>query len=214
MSPPMPRRFRQAGALPAAPADSPERLGSPADGPAERPSGFPAEGGGGPSAEEIDRVRAFNRFYTRLLGLLDARFMEGELGFSETRVLWEVGHRKECRPRDLTAGLGLDRGYLSRILERLRRKGWVRRGEDRLDRRGTLLTLTPEGAAALERLEDQARERVLPLLEGLSREERARLLTAMDALEDLLAPRRRGAGEPEDRRGRETAPEGGTTDRR
>jgi DNA-binding MarR family transcriptional regulator len=139
------------------------------------------------SAEEVDRVRAFNRFYTRLLGLLDTRFMEGELGFSETRVLWEIGHRNECRPRDLTADLRLDRGYLSRLLEHLRQKGWVRRAQDPRDRRGTILALTPEGETALERLEDQARERILPLLGNLSREELVRLLAAMGTLESLLA---------------------------
>ena len=71
----------------------------------------------------IAEIRRFNRFYTKLLGLLQARYLGSPVGFGEARVLFELGQRPGCRAAQAGQVLGLDRGYLSRLVTALVKKG-------------------------------------------------------------------------------------------
>ena len=148
-------------------------------------------------AEILDRVRSFNRFYTRLLGLFEPRFMGHDLCLTEARVLYEIHRRGSCRARDLLADLDLDRGYLSRLLGTFETRGWVVRDQEVRDRRLRNLSLTPQGEALALDLESRARQRAADLLEPLAGEERTALLEAMGCIEALLASSVRGAEEAE-----------------
>ena len=99
----------------------------------------------GPSAERINAVRRFNRFYTRLIGVLDEGLLESPWSLAQVRVLYELAHSPGTTARDLARDLALDDGYLSRILQGFVRRGLVRRVAAEADARQRTLTLTAAG---------------------------------------------------------------------
>jgi DNA-binding MarR family transcriptional regulator/ribosomal protein S18 acetylase RimI-like enzyme len=117
--------------------------------------------------DHIDRLRAFNRYYTRRLGLLDRSYLGSGLTLTEVRLLYELQHHPGQTARSLARGLGLDEGYLSRCLAAFVRRGWLAQRPDPDDRRVKTLTLTEAGAAAFAPLEAQSRAEVGALLDGL-----------------------------------------------
>src|ERR1700748_115190 len=98
---------------------------------------FPAETGG-----EIAAIRAFNRFYTRKLGVLDQHLGKSTFSLSEARVLYELAHRDSLAAKEIGIELGLDPGYLSRIVQNLDEQGLISRKPLAADRRQIRLTLT------------------------------------------------------------------------
>src|SRR3954471_13920086 len=96
--------------------------------------------------QEIARVRSFNRLVTRQVGALSDRYL-GRLPLGEARVLFEIGSAGAATPRDVRARLGLDSGYLSRVLGSLKRHGLVEETPNPSDRRSKRLRLTLAGRA-------------------------------------------------------------------
>ncbi len=139
------------------------------------------------SARTVAAVRSFNRFYTRLLGLLSETLLGSPVSLTEARILWEISGSSGCRAEDLIASLGVDRGYLSRILRRLERQGLVSRSAHASDARMRILGLTAKGTAFMRRLDSQASGQVRQLLSGLSKERRERLVKAMREIQALLS---------------------------
>lgn len=140
------------------------------------------------AARQVADVRAFNRFYTRLLGLLDERLLDSPVSLTEARVLWEIRARTGLRAEDLIASLGVDRGYMSRILRRLESEGLVSRTPRGDDRRMRVLALTRSGAGFMRRLDAQASAQIVALMARLSGSARARVVRAMREIQELLAP--------------------------
>jgi DNA-binding MarR family transcriptional regulator len=135
---------------------------------------------------DIDAVRRFNRFYTRLIGALDEGHLRSTYSLAEVRVLYELAHRPATTSVELSRVLGLDRGYLSRILRRFTRERLVRRMPVDHDRRQTLLSLTAKGERTFAPLNRGARDHVKDLIEPLSHTERKHLIDAMRTIEELL----------------------------
>ena len=131
-------------------------------------------------------VRRFNRFYTRQIGVLEEHLARSPFSLTEARVLYELAHRADATATALGAELGLDAGYLSRILARFARRGLVARHPSRADRRRTHLALTPRGRAAFGRLDVASEREVGALVGALDAPSRARLAGAMRAIEQLL----------------------------
>ncbi|MGE4421739.1 MAG: MarR family winged helix-turn-helix transcriptional regulator [Pseudodesulfovibrio sp.] len=121
---------------------------------------------------EIDRFRHFNRFYTNYLGLLGNHLYESPVNLSEARVLFELDRSPGASARDLRDRLGLDKGYVSRMIKRFVRQGWVEEHPSAEDGRVKELRLAGPGDA---------------LMAALAPAERKRLLEAMAAIESVLS---------------------------
>jgi DNA-binding MarR family transcriptional regulator/GNAT superfamily N-acetyltransferase len=134
---------------------------------------------------EIARVRSFNRLVTRQAGVVGDRYL-GRRPFGEYRVLFEIG-LEGATPRDLRARLGLDSGYLSRMLGALRRDGLVEARPHASDGRTKQLALTRAGRSELRRLDRISDEHAAAVLAPLTGEQRERLLRAQHEVRHLLA---------------------------
>lgn len=100
----------------------------------------------------VPRVRAFNRDFSRLMGLFEPRYMGSDLSLVEARVLYEIVGRQPVLARDIAAELRLDPGYLSRLVNRLIRRGFIERGRGE-DARERPLSLSDEGRSAFAELD-------------------------------------------------------------
>jgi len=139
---------------------------------------------------QVDAVRSFNRFYTRRIGALGERHLDSPFSLTEMRVLYELAHRDAPAAADLGRDLGLDPGYLSRILRRFESRGLLGRHPSPADARQSLLRLTSKGRAAFAPLEARAKGEVDALLAQVGSRDRRQVVEAMDTIERLLgAPR-------------------------
>src|SRR5512135_1714570 len=133
----------------------------------------------------IDQVRRFNRAVTQRAGALDDAFLARGRPLGQARVLWEIG--PDGRDvRDLRARLGLDSGYLSRLLRALEQDGLITVGASEADRRRRTARLTAEGEAERAELDRRSDQAAAALLGPLSGRQRERLVTAMAEVERLL----------------------------
>jgi DNA-binding MarR family transcriptional regulator/N-acetylglutamate synthase-like GNAT family acetyltransferase len=135
---------------------------------------------------EVAAVRAFNRFYTRKLEVLDQHLLKTPFSLSEARVLFELAHRGDLSAKDIGLELGLDPGYLSRIIQQFDEGGLISRKPLPSDRRQIQLSLTAKGRAAFAKLERTSQDHVGMMLGTLTGEDRRRLLGAMEVIERLL----------------------------
>lgn len=140
-------------------------------------------------AAQAEAVRAFNRFYTRRIGVLDP-YLGSDLSLTEVRVLYELAHREAPSAGELGRDLGLDAGYLSRILRRFETRGWIRRVPAPGDRRRTLVRLTAAGQRAFAPLQQRSRAEAAALLAPLAPAQRQELLDGMERLQRVLEPDR------------------------
>jgi DNA-binding MarR family transcriptional regulator/ribosomal protein S18 acetylase RimI-like enzyme len=141
-----------------------------------------------PSSDAVRAVRRFNRFYTRHLGLLREHLLNSGLSLTEVRVLYEFAHRTGVTSTQLREDLGLDRGYLSRIVGTFEARGWIEAAPAADDRRRIHLSLTGNGRRVFAPLDRRSSAHVAALLGQLSRTDQDRLLAAMRAIETILNP--------------------------
>jgi DNA-binding MarR family transcriptional regulator/N-acetylglutamate synthase-like GNAT family acetyltransferase len=134
----------------------------------------------------IEAVRRFNRFFTRRIGVLREGLLHTPYTLTEARILFEIAHRDEPTATELSRELGLDAGYLSRMLARLERRGLIEKVRSKSDARRRLLSLTPAGTEAFSLLDARSREEIAEMLEGLSVADQRRLLEAMQTIESVL----------------------------
>jgi DNA-binding MarR family transcriptional regulator/GNAT superfamily N-acetyltransferase len=140
----------------------------------------------GVSEERIAAVRKFNRFFTRQIGVLREGLLHSPYSLTEARILFELGQGNQVTASRLGRELGLDAGYLSRILARLEQQGLLEKVRSESDGRQLLLSLTEEGRKAFALLDRRSREEVSEMLTDLSDEEQQRLLKAMHTIESVL----------------------------
>ena len=136
----------------------------------------------------VEAVRRFNRFYTQKIGVLDEGLLHSPYSLTEVRVLYELAHRDRPVAAGLGKELGLDAGYLSRILRGFRAKGLVDRRPSDSDGRQSVLSLTARGRRALAPLEARASEEIAALLKRLPEPRQIRLVGAMRIIESVLEP--------------------------
>jgi DNA-binding MarR family transcriptional regulator/N-acetylglutamate synthase-like GNAT family acetyltransferase len=138
------------------------------------------------SATQIARVRAFNRDYTRRIGVLSEGLLDSPYSLTEVRVMYEIAHRSGVTAGELAEGLDLDRGYLSRMLKGFETKKLLVRTPAPEDGRRQHLRMTPAGMRVFAPLEKRSQEQVRGMLTALDEERRRVLLEAMDMIENAL----------------------------
>jgi DNA-binding MarR family transcriptional regulator/GNAT superfamily N-acetyltransferase len=138
------------------------------------------------TANRIDAVRRFNRLYTRRIGALQQGYMGSPFPLPQARVLYELGQRGECTAGELGGDLDLDGGYLSRLLQGLRRQGMVQGEAAKEDARRVRLSLTPRGRKAYHQLDARSRDLVAGMLEELAAPDQEKLVGALHAVESIL----------------------------
>ena len=140
----------------------------------------------------IEAVRAFNRFYTRRIGVLHEGLLQSKFSLTETRVLWEFAHCDSTTASALARELDLDAGYLSRLLRSLRERGLIRSERSKEDARHVELRLSAAGKRAFAPLDARSRDEVGALLAGLNEEQQQRPLQSIRTIHQLLddAPKR------------------------
>jgi DNA-binding MarR family transcriptional regulator/N-acetylglutamate synthase-like GNAT family acetyltransferase len=144
----------------------------------------------------VEAIRQFNRFYTKQIGVLQEGLLDSPFSLAEVRVLYELAHRQLPSARDLASGLGLDAGYLSRILRGFQKRGLVSKKTSPTDSRQSQLSLTPLGRRTFAPLDARARKEIAILLNRLSAHEQAQLVDAAQKIQKLLDPSPRQHGQP------------------
>lgn len=139
----------------------------------------------------VAAVRRFSRFYTRRIGLLHEGLLGGPLSLTEGRLVWELAQAETLTAKELSAGLDLDSGYLSRLLRGLEERGLIEKRPSMADGRQVLLSLTPAGRDAYAAMDARSREEIGAMLGRLSPPQRHQLAEALGTAERLL-----GGGEP------------------
>ena len=135
---------------------------------------------------DVERMRRFNRFYTRLVGVLDEGHLESPFSLAEARILYELAHRTRPTSSDIAGDLAIDAGYMSRMVKKLERRKIVRRAASPADARQNLLHLTVTGRASFEKLNARAYQAVADLLGKLDEHTRERVARAMAVIEDAF----------------------------
>lgn len=137
--------------------------------------------------QHIDAVRRFNRFYTRHADLLRHDYLGSPFNLAEARLVYELGQRESAIATTLGRELGFDLGYLSRLLQGLKRRGLVQSRRAPHDARQALLSLTEKGRKASATLNGRSREKTATMLSPLHTKERQKLVAALQTVELLLS---------------------------
>jgi DNA-binding MarR family transcriptional regulator/GNAT superfamily N-acetyltransferase len=138
------------------------------------------------SENDIEQVRAFNRFYTGQIGLHREGLLKTPFSLTQARVLYELGRHPGTRSSLLVAELGLDPGYLSRLLKSFDRQRLIKRSPSHQDRRVSDVSLTPGGRAEFERLNARSRAETSQMLAAMTRPHQQRLIECMTTIRQLL----------------------------
>src|SRR5947207_6441080 len=136
--------------------------------------------------DPVQSVRRFNRFYTRQIGVLQEHLLHSQFSLTEVRVLFELAHRENITAVELREELGLDRGYLSRMLQNFEKQGWIKTTSAPGDRRRICLSLTSKGRNVFAPLDRRSSEEVAAMLGRLPSSQQKKLIGAMREIESVL----------------------------
>jgi len=139
--------------------------------------------------QHVEAVRRFSRFYTKHIGLLHEKILRSPFSLAEARVVYELAHHENVTATELSNELGLDAGYLSRILRDFNKRGLVDKGLCEEDGRKKYLKLSDKGQAAFAGINARSRKEIETTLDNLLPADRARLVQAMQTIEALLGAR-------------------------
>lgn len=134
----------------------------------------------------ISEIRSFNRFYTKILGLLDKHILDSPYSLTEVRILLEIGKLHDCTANKLVAKLDIDRGYMSRVLKGFEKSGLIEKKESSEDKRFSILRLTDKGSSILSELEGRSDRQVEGLIGHMSEEEKQKLVASMRSIKSAM----------------------------
>ena len=137
-------------------------------------------------APRVESVRRFNRFYTKQIGILSEHVLKSQFSLAEARVIYELAQREKATATELGGELGLDAGYLSRLLAAFKKRGLIARKPSETDGRQSFIWLTEKGRKAFADLNAHSHNEIESLIGKLSPADRNRLTEAMRVIEELL----------------------------
>jgi len=135
---------------------------------------------------DVNKIRAFNRFYTRIIGLLDRYLLASEYTLPEVRVMYEIYQHKKITSKEITELLGMDKSYLSRMLLKFDKKGLLKRKAIKTDGRAREISLTPKGEKDFLKVNQSTENQVAELLSKLTDQEVKQLVRHMDGIQKIL----------------------------
>jgi DNA-binding MarR family transcriptional regulator/GNAT superfamily N-acetyltransferase len=136
--------------------------------------------------QNVEAVRRFNRFYTKQIGVLHERLLRSPFSLTEARVIYELAHHEKTTATELSNELGLDAGYLSRLLRSFKKRGLIHKRPSETDGRQNFLSLTEQGEEAFAMLNSRSRSEVGAMLSHFSAADQNRLVKSMQTIEGLL----------------------------
>jgi DNA-binding MarR family transcriptional regulator len=136
--------------------------------------------------KSIREFRAFNRFYTSVIGLLERHFLDSNYTLAEVRIMYEIYYGKNVTASDLIRTLSIDKGYLSRIVRQFEKKKFINRERSSEDTRVIFLSLTAEGKKEFLLLDKAQDELVRSVLRDVSEKDLARLVESMAEIKRIL----------------------------
>ncbi|MGE3990446.1 bifunctional helix-turn-helix transcriptional regulator/GNAT family N-acetyltransferase [Pseudorhodoplanes sp.] len=136
--------------------------------------------------QRVGAVRRFARFYTRRIGLLDEGLLESPFSLTQARVLYELAQQRESTATALVAALSIDHGYLSRILRAFEERDLIARRRSKDDGRQAVISLTTRGHKAFASLDHRSQRETGGLLKHLDEAAQARVVAAMETIEQLI----------------------------
>jgi DNA-binding MarR family transcriptional regulator/N-acetylglutamate synthase-like GNAT family acetyltransferase len=147
------------------------------------------------SSSPVAEIRRFNRFYTKQIGVLQEGLLSSPFSLTEVRLMYEIAHRKNSTAVEVCGELGLDPGYVSRILQSFERRGLIRRTRSGDDGRRSHLALTVKGRRVFKPLEARSNRQVAAMMTRVPAARQKLLVDAMHTIESAIAPEdERGAG--------------------
>lgn len=144
---------------------------------------------------QVSAIRAFNRFYTRKIGVVDG-MASRPFSLAEARVLYELANREKPTATEIREELGLDAGYMSRILRGFERRKLVTREQSKRDERQRFLSLTAKGRKAFAALDERSNRDVGAMIDAVSPTESRRLIEAVETVRRLLGDKPEPARTP------------------
>lgn len=136
--------------------------------------------------EEVAVIRNFNRYYTNILGLIDQHILKSEFSLSEVRVLHEIEKTENCTSKMLSDTLTMDEGYLSRIIKKFEKCGFLYKEKSSEDGRAYNLYITEAGRKRMTELNNASSAQIAELIKPLSERERSLLVSKMTWIETIL----------------------------
>jgi DNA-binding MarR family transcriptional regulator len=135
----------------------------------------------------IEEIRAFNRYYTGLIGLLNDHLLDSEYSLAEVRILYEINTHQPVSASQIMSEMDIDKGYLSRVMKQFEKKRLISKQVSGEDARVTLVSLTPKGSKLFSELNAASNQQIESLIDKLTREEQQMLVEHMQAIRALLA---------------------------
>ncbi len=135
---------------------------------------------------DVQKIREFNRYYARILGIFDKKFLGLDFSVTEVRLIGEISRNPKMTAREIAAFLSIDKGYMSRMLQGLEQKGLIIREKAEKDAREKILRLTEEGICLNEILEEKADQRILSQIENIDAADYQILLHAMETIKKIM----------------------------
>lgn len=132
------------------------------------------------------QIRAFNRFYTNFLGLVDNHYLH-QLSLSESRIIYELGQNKSLSAVQLVNLLNIDKGYLSRILKKFEKKEWIVKSTSLTDKRAQDLQLSEKGQAVLQSLTNQSEQQIQTHTKHLGKSKEKQLIHHLKEVQQMLS---------------------------
>lgn len=137
--------------------------------------------------ETANKIREFNRFYTNIIGVVNQHILNSDYTLTEVRTLYEIYFTENCSAKMIKEYLNIDWGYLSRILNKFVKKGFIIKKTSKEDKRLSILTLSSKGEKEFLKLNQNSENEVLKMISKLSSAEKNELTELMERIKSILS---------------------------